>query len=69
MKNRSPQGYWTSVFEQAKLMLNSNLACSPDDAFWMARHRIDQTQNLGDSGLFTAATVPADRDQPVLMLS
>ena len=66
MKRRSPQGYWTSVFEQAKVMLNNHWAVTPEDAFWMARRKVDQ--NLGE-GLFPADHGRAERDQPVLMLS
>ncbi len=41
---RHGHAYWCKVLELAKTMLNANLAATPEDAFWMARHRIDKEE-------------------------
>lgn len=41
-----PKGYWSSVFYQTTMLMRQKRGVSPDEAFMMARHMVEE--NLGN---------------------
>jgi len=44
---QEPKGYWSSVFYQTTMLMRTRRGVSPDDAFLMARHIVDENLEQG----------------------
>jgi hypothetical protein len=39
-----PKGYWSRVFHQATVLMNSHRDLNGDSAYWMARRLVDEAK-------------------------
>ena len=52
-----PKGYWSRVFHQATVLMNSRRDLNGDSAYWMARRLVDETAEKEKDQLFMPISV------------
>ena len=62
-----PKGYWSSVFYQTTVLMRQKRGVSPDDAFLMARHIVDE--NLGNGEEMPPLPLSFNTEAPELALA